>query len=145
MGNGLKNLLTALWIGGMWVVGMLVAPILFRSLDSALAGVVAGKLFHAIGWIGIVAGVYLAIWLIWADGLRAFRSGRFWLVIGMLACTLANQFALFPILAKIKPVVSNATEGVFGGGLSSWHTISSLIYLLQSVLGLVYVWRGDGK
>ncbi len=145
MGNGLKNLLTALWIGGMWVIGVMVAPILFNSIDKASAGILAGKLFHAIGWVGIVAGVYLAIWWVWVDGLRAFQSGRLWLVIGMLACTLANQFAVFPIIAKIKPAFSNATEGMFGGGLSSWHTISSLIYLLQSVLGVVYVWRGDGK
>ncbi|SFN06205.1 protein of unknown function [Formivibrio citricus] len=145
MGNGLKNLLATLWIGGMWVAGLLVAPILFRALDGALAGAVAGKLFHAIGWVGIVAGVYLLVWCIWADGLRAFQSARFWLVMGMLACTLANQFAVFPLIAKIKPAVSNVTEGVFGGGLSSWHTISSLIYLVQSVLGLIYVWRGEAK
>lgn len=145
MGNGFKNILTALWIGGMWVIGILVAPILFKSLDNGLAGMVAGKLFHAIGWIGIVAGIYLAIWWIWVDGLRAFQSGRFWLVLGMLICTLINQFAVFPIIAGFKPAVSHAAEGVFGGGLSSWHTISSLIYLVQSVLGVVYVWRGDGK
>ena len=49
MGNGLKNLLTTLWIGGMWVIGVLVAPILFKALDNSLAGMVVGKLFHAIG------------------------------------------------------------------------------------------------
>lgn len=145
MGTGLRNVLTTLWIGGMWVIGILVAPILFRALDNPLAGAVAGKLFNAIGWVGIVAGVYLAIWWIWADGLRAFQSGRFWLVIGMLVCTLVNQFAVFPIIAGIKPAMSSVTEGMFGGGLSSWHTISSLIYLLQSVLGMVYVWSGEGK
>ncbi len=145
MGNGLKNLLTTLWIGGMWVIGVMAAPILFGNVDKAVAGMLAGKLFHTIGWVGIVAGIYLAIWWIWADGLRAFRSGRLWLVVGMLACTLVNQFAVFPIIASFKPAVSNVTEGVFGGGLSSWHTISSLIYLVQSVLGVLYVWGGDGK
>lgn len=145
MGNALKNLLTTLWIGGMWVIGILVAPILFKMLDNALAGAVAGRLFHAIGWVGIVAGIYLAIWWIWVDGLRAFQTGRLWLVIGMLVCTLVNQFAVFPIIAGVKPAVSQAAEGMFGGGLSSWHTISSLIYLLQSLFGVVYVWGGDGK
>lgn len=145
MGNGLKNLLTTLWIGGMWVIGVIAAPILFSHVDKVLAGMLAGKLFHAIGWVGIVAGVYLAIWWIWANGLRAFQNGKFWLVMGMLACTLINQFAVFPIIAGIKPAVSNATEGMFGGGLSSWHTISSLIYLLQSVFGVFYIWSHEGK
>lgn len=145
MGNGLSNLLSALWIGGVWLVGIFAAPILFDSVDKAVAGMLAGKLFRAVGWIGIVAGSYLAVWHIWTGGLRAFRSGRFWLVMVMLLCTLVNQFAVFPIIAGFKPAVSNATEGIFGGGLSSWHTISSLIYLVQSVLGVVYVWGRDGK
>ncbi|QLG88367.1 DUF4149 domain-containing protein [Chitinibacter bivalviorum] len=143
MGNGIKNLLTTLWIGGMWIIGVVVAPALFSSLDKAVAGMVAGKLFHAIGWIGIVAGVFLTIWWIWMEGARAFKGGKLWLILGMLLCTLINQFAIFPLIAEIKPAVSNAAEGMFGGGLAQWHTISSLIYLLQSVLGLIYIWQHD--
>lgn len=145
MGNGLKNLLATLWVGGMWVIGVIAAPILFGNADKAVAGMLAGKLFHAIGWVGIVAGIYLALWQIWVEGLRAFQMARLWLVLGMLVCTLVNQFAVFPIIAGFKPAVSSATEGVFGGGLSSWHTISSLIYLVQSVLGVLYVWGREGK
>ena len=140
LGSGLKNLLTVLWIGGMWTIGVIAAPLLFAGLDKATAGMVAGKLFHAIGWIGIVAGVYLAIWWIWQEGMRGFQSGKFWLVMGMLFCTLINQFAIFPMIASLKPAVSTAAEGVFGGGLAQWHTVSSLIYLVQSVLGIIYIW-----
>ncbi len=143
MGNGLKNILTTLWIGGLWVIGIVVAPALFASLDKAVAGMVAGKLFHVIGWFGIVAGIFIAIWWIWTDGLRAFQGFRLWLVLGMLFCTLINQFAIFPLIADLKPAVSHAAEGMFGGGLAQWHTISSLIYLLQSVLGLVYIWSSE--
>lgn len=142
--NGLKNILSTLWIGGMWIIGVIAAPILFGSIDKSVAGVLAGKLFHAIGWIGIVAGAYLLMWQIGTGGLRVLRTSGFWLIMGMLACTLANQFAIFPIIASFKPAVSNATEGMFGGGLSSWHTISSLIYLAQSLFGVLYVWREGG-
>lgn len=124
----------------MWTIGVIAAPLLFAGLDKATAGMVAGKLFHAIGWIGIVAGVYLAIWWIWQEGMRGFQSGKFWLVMGMLFCTLINQFAIFPMIASLKPAVSTAAEGVFGGGLAQWHTVSSLIYLVQSVLGIIYIW-----
>lgn len=127
----------------MWIIGVVVAPALFSTLDKAVAGMVAGKLFHAIGWIGIVAGVFLLIWWIWVDGARAFKGGKIWLIVGMLLCTLVNQFAIFPLIAEIKPAVSHAATGMFGGGLAQWHTISSLIYLLQSVLGLAYIWRND--
>lgn len=145
MGNGLKNVLTTLWIGGMWIIGIVVTSILFASLDKTVAGMLAGKMFHAIGWIGIVAGSFLAIWWIWIDGLRAFRGVALWLVLAMLLCTLINQFAIFPLIAEIKPAMSSAATGMFGGGLAQWHTISSLIYLLQSVLGLVYIWTSDRR
>ncbi|QZA82494.1 DUF4149 domain-containing protein [Deefgea piscis] len=143
MANGLKNVLTTLWIGGMWIIGMVVAPALFTSLDKAVAGMVAGKLFYVIGWIGIVAGLFLAVWQIWFNGLSAFKSLRLWLILSMLLCTLINQFAIFPLIAELKPVVSNAAEGMFGGGLAQWHTISSLIYLMQSIFGLVYIWSSE--
>ncbi|UXY14820.1 DUF4149 domain-containing protein [Chitiniphilus purpureus] len=141
MANGLKSLLTVLWIGGLWIVGVLVAPILFKSLDARLAGNVAGQIFRGIGWLGIVAGAYLLVYWLWAEGLRAFKEAKLWLVIGMLVCTLINQFAVFPIIAGIKPGLSQAATGVFGGGLEQWHTISSLIYLVQALFGAFYVWR----
>ncbi|WP_432721657.1 DUF4149 domain-containing protein [Jeongeupia wiesaeckerbachi] len=143
LGTGIRNILATLWIGGIWVIGVIVAPILFKSLASPVAGMVAGRLFNMIGWVGIVAGVYLFVYWLWADGLGAFRTGRLWLVIGMLVCTLVNQFAIFPIIAAVKPAVSSAATGVFGGGLAQWHTISSLIYLVQALFGLAYIWQND--
>ncbi|WP_051710148.1 DUF4149 domain-containing protein [Andreprevotia chitinilytica] len=145
MGVGFKNILTALWIGGMWIIGLLVAPVLFKSLDNGAAGMVVGKLFHAIGWVGIVAGVYLFVYWLYVDGLRAFQGAKLWLLIGMLTCTLINQFAVFPIISGIKPGISNAATGLFGGGLEQWRTISALIYLVQSVMAVIYIWRGEGK
>ncbi|MBE9610150.1 DUF4149 domain-containing protein [Chitinilyticum piscinae] len=145
MGNGFRQLMTTFWIGGMWVVGVLVAPTLFDSLERATAGMVAGRILHLMGWVGIVAGSYLTIWWLWAEGLRALRNGRFWLVLVMLACTLVNQFAVFPIIAGLKPAMVNASEGLFGGGFATWHAISTLIYLLQAVLGLLYVWGEGGR
>ena len=45
-----------LWVGGMWAIGYMVAPVLFSSLgDRQLAGLVAGKLFSLIGWVGLAA------------------------------------------------------------------------------------------
>ena len=48
-----------LWVGGMWAIGYMVAPVLFSSLgDRQLAGLVAGKLFSLIGkYAGDIAQV----------------------------------------------------------------------------------------
>lgn len=143
--NALRSLFVVFWIGGLWVTGLLVAPVLFHEVDSALAGRLAGVIFRLMAWVGIVAGAYILLHTLWEEGLRAFQTLELWLIIGMFGLTLLNQFAIFPILAEAKAGMHSAAEGVFGGGFQSWHAISSLIYLVQSLLGLVYVMRGPTK
>ncbi|HEV7822096.1 MAG TPA: DUF4149 domain-containing protein, partial [Burkholderiales bacterium] len=42
-----------LWIGGLWAIGYIVAPTLFYSVaDRTLAGMLAGKLFTLIAYVG---------------------------------------------------------------------------------------------
>lgn len=145
--NALRSILAVVWIGGLWVVGVLVAPILFHHFagDPATAGRVAGLLFRAMAWVGMVAGIYIVLHMLWVEGLRTFQTIEFWLIVGMLVLTLINHFAIFPIIAEVKPQMHTAAEGLFGGGFQSWHTISSLIYLIQSLFGLLYVIRGPVK
>jgi hypothetical protein len=143
--NAIRSLLAVFWIGGLWVIGVLVAPVLFHETETALAGKLAGVLFRDMAWVGIVAGTYILIHMLWGEGLRAFQTLEFWLIAGMFGLTLLNQFAVFPVLAEAKSQMHAAAEGMFGGGFQSWHTISSLIYLVQSLLGLFYVVRGSVK
>ena len=42
----LRRLALTLWLGGQWMVGWGVAPILFAQLDSQLAGALAGRAGH---------------------------------------------------------------------------------------------------
>ncbi|WP_028537141.1 DUF4149 domain-containing protein [Paludibacterium yongneupense] len=132
-----------LWIGGLWVIGIVVTPILFSALDHVSAGMVAGRLFQAIAWVGLVCGVILLVSCVWRDGVRGMKGGGFWLLVAMLACTIINHFAVSPIIANLKLHMNQAAEGLFGGGFATWHTLSSLIYLLQSLLGLAYILRKE--
>jgi hypothetical protein len=141
--GGLRSIAKTFWIGGLWVIGIIVAPALFASLDKVTAGMVAGKLFAVIAWVGLVCGVILLVDQVWRNGARGVKEAGFWLVIGMLACTLVNHFAVTPIIANLKMQMNHAAEGLFGGGFATWHAISSLIYLVQSLLGLVYIWRSE--
>ena len=61
----------------------------------------------------------------------------------MLACTLVNHFAIAPMLVGLKASAAQAATGVFGGGFATWQAISSLLLLVQSLCGLVYVTRTD--
>lgn len=141
--DGLRAVTKTFWVGGIWILGLLVTPVLFSTLDKVTAGMVAGKLFSHLAWVGLVCGVFLLADYVWRIGARGVKAGTFWLLFGMLLCTVINHFAVSPIIADLKLSVNQAAEGVFGGGFATWHAISSLIYLVQSLLALVYVFRRD--
>jgi hypothetical protein len=142
--DALRSICTTLWVGGIWTIGAIVAPMLFRLLDSKpLAGRVAGELFVVMAWVGMVCGVYLVLWWLLRFGLKAFSAIGFWLLLGMLGLTLLNHFAIFPILMTVRSETSAAAQGLFGGGLASWHAISTVLYMIQSLLALFYVCRRE--
>jgi len=141
--DGLRAITRTFWIGGLWVIGIIVTPVLFKMLDTVTAGMVAGKLFAAIAWVGLVCGVFLLVDNIWRHGVRGMKESAFWLIVGMLLCTVINHFAVTPIISELKLQMNHAAEGLFGGGFATWHAISSLIYLVQSLMGLAYILRAD--
>ena len=66
-----RILLTA-WVGGLWAIGYIAAPTLFATLDDrAMAGMLAGEMFHIINWLGLVCGISLLI-------ITVKRYGRVW-------------------------------------------------------------------
>ncbi|TAH52603.1 MAG: DUF4149 domain-containing protein [Betaproteobacteria bacterium] len=131
-----------LWVGGMWTVGYLVAPVLFDMLsDRTLAGRVAGRLFDVVGWFGLGTTTYLllvaAVRMRWA----AFRSGLFWLVLALLVIVAAGQFGIQPLMAELKANAwpRDVMNSVMRDRFATWHGISSVLYLIQSVLGAMLV------
>lgn len=139
LADALFTIALTLWVGGLWAVGYLVAPTLFATLvDRQLAGLVAGKLFALIGWVGIVCAAYLLLFLLVRLGAAALRSGFFWLLLLMLALTAVSQFGLQPWLAQLKAAAlpREVMESVLRDRFATWHGISSILYLLQSLLGL---------
>lgn len=132
-----------LWIGGLWAIGYIVAPTLFHSLaDRALAGVLAGKLFTLIAYAGVGCALYLLLFRLVRFGGASFRHAIFWLVVVMLLLTLAGEFWVQPILAGLKgqAMPKNVMESIFRDRFAAWHGVASVLYLVESVLGIVLVW-----
>ena len=137
-----------LWVGGMWAIGYMAAPVLFSSLgDRQLAGVIAGKLFALIGWVGLGCAAYLLIFLLFRWGGRFFKSAVFWLVLLMGLLVVASQFGIQPLMAQLKAdaLPREAMESVLRDRFATWHGVSSILYLIQSMLGLwLVVWSNRG-
>lgn len=137
-----------LWVGGMWAIGYMVAPVLFSSLgDRQLAGMVAGKLFSLIGWVGLGSAAYVLIFLVARCRGQVFRRAVFWLVLLMALLAAVSQFGIQPLMAQLKAdaLPREVMEGVLRDRFAAWHGISSILYLIQSGLGLwLVVWANRG-
>jgi hypothetical protein len=142
--DGLAGTMLVLWIGGMWAIGYVAAPVLFASLDDKRqAGMLAGNLFEPMAWIGIAAAAYLLIHRVAIDGVAALKTLFFWIVVLMLLLTLAGHFGIQPIMQSLKDqaMPHAVMQSVFADRFARWHGISSILYLIQSALGLLLVWR----
>jgi hypothetical protein len=133
---------TTLWVGGMWVLGYAVVPTLFQVLpDRQLAGRMAGQLFTLMAYIGIGCALYLLLYQLYQLGRAALQHSAFRVIATMLLLVLIGQFVMQPILADLKAqalpldIMNSARSSQF----KTWHTISSILYLTQSLLGVALV------
>jgi hypothetical protein len=130
--ESIERTLLTLWVGGMWVTGFVVAPVLFDQLERAQAGTVAGVLFGIVAWIGLGCGLVLLSARFYRIGLRFDRVVA--LVFAMLAITAVGEFVLAPMIAALRE-----SGAVDTGAFRRLHGAASVLYLVNSLLGLVLV------
>ena len=125
----------ALWWGSLATVGFFVVPLLFANLPTpAIAGAMAARLFSAQTWLSCVCGLVL---------LMATRSNQplapvvipqaaiVFIVSGMLLALL-SEFAIAPrIVAR--------------DNLRLWHSVGSVMFVLQWLCAGVVLWKATPK
>lgn len=131
-----ERILLTLWVGGMWGIGYLAVPILFASLDDRmLAGMLAGKMFTALSFIGIGVGTaLLARALMFTASPMSDWRVRF--LILMLVIVAIGEFILQPMMAQLKAgglIEGSGAAAQFG----LLHGVASILYLINSLSGLV--------
>lgn len=140
-------LLAGLWVGSLLTVGYLVAPAIFSTMsDRQAAGMVAGSIFRIEAYLSMITCIALMVLanLLVNRGLNQFRLIR-WVLLGMLLCSIAASFVFIPwmntlrdsALAQGMPVMLSPSATLFG----RLHGISSILFMIQSVLGIFLVWR----
>ena len=140
--EALQSIAATLWVGAMWGIGYIVAPVLFSRLgDRALAGLIAGKLFSLIAWVGIGCAIYLLLFRMVRSGTGVFRQGVFWIALLMLALVCAGEFGIQPVMAALKEeaLPKQVMESVLRDRFAAWHGVSSVLYIIQSLLGAALV------
>lgn len=141
MGFRLSLIIMTLWAGALWMTGI-SAYVLFDSLqDKQMAGMLAGKLFTVVSYIGIASGFYLLIQRLVQDGTAALKQAFFWAVLVMLVLVLAGHFGIQPVLEGLKSQAfpADVMQSVFADRFRNWHGVASVAYLVECLLALVMV------
>lgn len=136
------------WVGGLWAIGYIAAPVLFYTQpDRQLAGILSGQMLVVIGYIGIVCGTYLLLYRLAISGKAAMREWGFWLAATMLVITLLFQYGIYPLMASIKLQAQSADlmQVALAPSFKMWHGISSILYLVESLLGAALVIKASPK
>ena len=140
-------LIAGLWVGSLLTVGYLVAPAIFSTMtDRQAAGMVAGSIFRIEAYLSLIVCIGLMVLsnLLVNRGLNQFRLIR-WILLAMLLCSVAAAFIFIPwmntlrdnALAQGMPVMVSPSATLFG----RLHGVSSMLFMLQSLLGIYLVWR----
>lgn len=138
----------SLWVGGLWAVGYLAAPVLFHHLDDrVLAGMLAGKMFGYMAYAGLVCGAWLLVFRLSRFGGAALKQAFFWIAFLMLLLTIAQRWGIQPVLQELKDLAmpKDVMESLFRDRFATWHGISSVVYLIQSLLGLALVVKQNSR
>jgi hypothetical protein len=138
-----ERILLTIWVGGMWVVGYLVAPTLFAMIDDrAVAGSIAGRLFMIMSYVGIFAAIVLLVSAYMQYTQQFFRTWRVWVLVLMLALIVSGEFVLQPQMAQLRADGLQDSEKAQFGML---HGIASVLFLINSLCGLALVIFGVTK
>jgi hypothetical protein len=133
-----ERILLTLWVGALWTIGYIVAPALFANLeDRSQAGTLAGVMFEIVAYLGMVCAVLL-LFFNQARNRGRRVNWRAVVLFVMLLLVVLGQFLLAPMMADMR-VVETADSRAF----VALHGVASIVYLINSVLGLALVVAPD--
>lgn len=141
--QAIERVLLTLWVGGLWITGLVHAPVLFASFNRVLAGEVAGRLFSATSLAGLLCAVLLLA--LAAVRLRGalWRDWRTHLLAVMLLGVAVGEFGVAARLRELKDVMAHHPDtAVLHAAFGRLHAVASGLFAFEALLGLVLVLAG---
>lgn len=144
--HAIATIALTIWLGGLLAIGYLAVPVLFHTLpDKQLAGQLAGAMFNALAYVGIICGVILLLEKRYSHTAQAsfWRNKSVWIIAAMLSLGLIIQCGLSPLMAQLKLQAQplDVMHSSFAAQFKMLHGVSSILYLLETVLGVVLLLR----
>ena len=135
----LSAILLTFWLGSLWFNGV-VASVIFNTLDDRqLAGVLAGKLFTMVSYIGMSSALYLIAHAWITHGKSAFKQSIIWIIVVMLLFILVGHFGIQSVLAhlKILALPNQVMDSEYASQFGLWHGVAGVFYTIECLLGIV--------
>lgn len=132
-----ERLVAALWAGSLWFAGLLAAPWLFHAVDDrALAGSIAGGLFHLGSLLAYGSGMLVLVIRALRTGGAVWRSPLVAIVVVMLALTATGDRWLRPAINDIRSRAGGALteESDDYRRFARLHGMASVLYLGNCLL-----------
>jgi phosphoglycerol transferase MdoB-like AlkP superfamily enzyme len=149
MAHRVFRLVSMVWVGSLLTLGLIAAPVLFSMLGRVEAGSVAAQLFRIEAIMGVVSALVLIL-----IGNRYVRSGIAdykrvrWIVAVMLLCVLVGYFGLQPFMNSLRVAAQESgtdlANSPYARQFGLLHGVSTAIYLIECLFGLVLIWRLPG-
>lgn len=138
-----EQIVLTVWVGSLLAIGYLAVPILFNGLaDRQLAGELAGQMFRIVHIIGLVSALILLLLSYIIDSNLFLRQWRHYLLMAMIVCILIAIFVLQPQMATIKGQPGWYEMTALKQRFGMLHGVSSLLYLLTSIMGVILIMMG---
>ncbi|QWD64987.1 DUF4149 domain-containing protein [Polynucleobacter sp. MWH-UH2A] len=143
----LFTVISGLWVGAYIAIGFLVVPILFMTIgDRQVAGVIAANLFKTTAYMSVGVCGFL---MVMANHLVKLGRPQYrwirWILLCMLACAVAAAFILIPWMNGLRDQALQLGLSVRDTNNADvfrvLHSVSSVIFIIQTILGLLLVWR----
>ena len=131
MRHRLPALVAALWWGSLTTIGFLVVPLLFAYLPSpSIAGNMAARLFAAQTWVAVACCLVLLLVSRPRNAVAQYQwaQAAMLFILGGLLLALLNQYGVAPRIVARQD-------------LRLWHSVGTVMYVLQWVCALVVFWH----
>jgi len=137
---GLK-LCLALMLGLLVVPGYVLAPILFAELESAQAGLIAGKVFH----VANIAFLILALAAASFCYKIKVNKSTWYLLAAVSVLVALNAFGVSTMIAMIKSEAGDISalspDEPLRWAFRFWHGMGSIMHLITSIFMVILVMK----
>lgn len=140
----IERILLTLWVGGLWITGLVFAPVLFGNFERLLAGDIAGRLFTAMSQVGLVCGITLLVLAVWRARKHVWRDWRAAVLVLILVLLVVGEYGVAARMRELKLLAILADEATaHWAEFGRLHGLASALYLLECLLGLLLVVVGN--